>query len=395
MILFLGSIFLSFFFSFWISDIIVSGLNLYYQQIALFLNEVIQNHILRVIFVQGFLTGMYSILSFLPVIFIIFLLTAMISKMQIFNPIRQRFANKLVSYGLPADAMLPLLNGFGCTVPAYISTRIIKDKKERLLTMIAVSFIPCRAKMTMFIVFCDIFFSKFVSALVLMAIYIIGFGTGILVAKRSKKVSFIQNGEKGCKDCIVGGCSGKVHGIVFDTLRNVIGFARETCVTFCVISIIFATLANLPVVNEGDFMKTCQAEKTICEQQYKHLQIENSYLSSISKKISFLTKPIGFNWQLNAALIIGTSGKEAVISALNILYFDYKEGIGNGFNDQLPFKSAVSFIVFMIFYIPCVSAVTTMLEETTTRFTFSISCLMIGIAWIASFIVYNILSFFI
>lgn len=391
-----STIALGFFISFQISDFLTGLIDGLFSKLSSGVADVIENELLQTVLCNGLIPGIGIVISFLPSIFLIFLVTESLSRAKYFQDITNYFSDKLIQFNLPKQAMLPMLNSIGCTIPAYVSTRIIKSKRERFLSMIAISFIPCRAKMMMFIIFCSAFFNRFVAPFVLFLIYAIGTLTGLYIAKFSAKFKNIQPRRFNCQGCKVGDCSFYSDNFIFSLLKSCINFVKETFTTLIIVSVLFGFFSHFPLLNKENFMKICTKEYSIsdCNEKYKMAQMEESWIGLVGKKMEVITKPIGFNWQLNTALLVGTSGKEAVISALGVLYADNKPQSDFSYlKNQIPFASAISFVVFMIFYIPCTSAMATLFNETKNfKFTLAVSLGMIVLAWVMSFLSYNFLT---
>lgn len=391
---FLG-LFAMFYISFAFGSFFTEITDSYSQTLSIAIGNVIENEIIQIVICNGLLPGVFIVISFLPSIFMIFCITDGFCRLKIFEPLRKKFSKHLATYGLPENSLTPIVSGLGCTIPAYISTRIIKNPKEKFLTMIAISFVPCRAKMTMFIILCGVFFNKTTAPIVLFSIYVIGISIGMLAMKMSSKISFISNGiEKSCKGCKFGDCSVTSDNVILNTIKACFSFLKETMTSLIIVSVVFGFLSHFPLVNKQEFMNKCIISKTkeMCLSEHTKTQLEGSVVATISKKLLFLTKPIGFNWQLNAALILGTSGKEASVSALSIMYLENQEsGKFSNLTKSISKASAISFICFMIFYIPCVSAVATLFNESKNwKFSLILSLSMIVLAYCFSFVVYNV-----
>ncbi len=385
-----------FFLSFQISDFLTGLIENIFFNLSQSVGTVLENEFLKNVICNGLIPGIGIVISFLPSIFLIFLVTESLSRAKYFQDITEYFSDKLIQFNLPKQAMLPMLNSIGCTIPAYISTRIIQNKKERFLAMIAISFIPCRAKMMMFIIFCGAFFNKILAPFVLFLIYAIGTITGLYIAKFSSKFKTLQSNKANCQGCKIGNCNFYSDNFIFSLIKACVNFVKETFTTLIVVSVLFGFFSHFPLINKTQFMDSCSNlySSSLCLEKYRIEQMEKSWIGIVGKKLEIITKPIGFNWQLNTALLVGTSGKEAVISALGILYSDNKPRSNFSYlKTQIPLPSALSFVTFMIFYIPCTSAMTTLFNETKNlKFTLSVSFGMIGLAWIMSFLIYNFLT---
>ena len=320
----------------------------------------------RSLIVDGIINGVGSILVFLPIIISLFLGISILEDsgyMARAALIMDKFMRKM---GLSGKAFIPLLVGFGCTVPAIMSSRTLETEKDRKLTAILAPFIPCNAKLPIFALFASIFFGNN-ETIVIFSLYLAGILVAFLIGILFKNTIFKKDEEP----FIIELPEYKMpllKTLLKTTFEKAKGFVKKAFTIIFSLSILVWFLSNF---NFNGFS-----------------EINDSFLAVIGGFIAPVFKPLGFgNWQAAVSLITGLLAKEVVISTMGVVY-------GGSLSTIIPQvftpMAGVSFMVFVLLYTPCVAVIATFKKEYGGKFAFNVNMFYLFVAWIASFLVYNI-----
>lgn len=332
----------------------------------------------RSLIVDGIISGVGGILTFLPQIAILFLCLSLLEDsgyMARAAFITDRFLRKL---GLSGKSFIPMLMGFGCTTPAVMATRTQENMQERRLTILLLPFMSCGAKLTIYALFAGIFF-KGHKALVVFSMYIIGFLIAILVGLILKKSLF----KKTMAPFVM-----ELPPYHMPMPSSVAKNTWDKCKGFIIKAgtIIFA----MSVIIWGLRSFTPQFEFTS--------DATLSIFAQIGKFIAPVFKPLGFGtWQASVSLLTGVIAKEAVVSSMLVLYSVSNQAqltsiIAGAFTPL----SAYSFMLFCLLYVPCISAFVTIRREMASwKWALASATLQISVAYVFSLLVYQIGSLFI
>ncbi len=287
--------------------------------------------------VDGILAGVGGILVFLPQIIILFFLLAVMEGTGYMARVAIVMDRFLSRFGFNGKSIVPMITGFGCTVPAIMATRTIADKKERLLTILTLPFISCSARLPIYVIFVSLFFDQY-RALVMFGIYFLGVFVTLLSAKLLNLSFFKGEGSKFLLE-LPPYRMPQLRTVLYQSLEKAKRFVKKAGTFILVGSIILWLLSNNGFGGIG-------------------VDPEDSFLSVFAGFIAPLFSPLGFgSWQATSSLISGFLAKEVVVSSLNILY---SGNIAAGFTTV----SALAYVVFASLYIPCISTVATIKAET-------------------------------
>lgn len=319
---------------------------------------------MKSLIVDGIISGVGGILTFLPNIFILFLCLAFLEDTGYMSRVAYVMSGIMKKIGLSGKACIPMILGFGCSVPAVMATRTLKDSKDRLKTIALIPCMSCSAKIPIYVLFSDIFFKEY-ATIVALSMYLIGiimaitigYITKILDRKNSVEELIIELPDYKMPDF------NSVKIYVMEKLKEYIKKAG---------SIIFiASLILWAILKIG---KTGYVEN-----------IEESIGANIGKIVVPILKPAGLGyWQIAVALISGIAAKEVVISSINVLY-----GIGTTMNlyeilrlQGFTMKNAYSLMLFCLLYTPCIATLATIKQETkSSRFTIRLVLFQLALAW--------------
>lgn len=323
------------------------------------------------LFSDAIIGGVGGVLSFVPLIGVLFLLLALmedIGYMSRVAYIMDKFMHKI---GLHGKAFIPLILGFGCNVPGIMATRILENKRDRLLTILISPFISCGARLPVYALFVGVFFKEY-QGRIIFSIYMLGIIMAVLVGFIFKKLIF----KKLSSPFVVELPSYRIptiKGVLIHVWGNVWSFIRKAGTVILFFSVVVWALASFPV----------EAEYASAE----------SAIGIIGQKISPVFSPLGFgNWQSSVALLFGFVAKEVIVGTFGTLYGTTNAGTSLNIalqNDFTPL-SAYAFMVFVLLYVPCVAVLAIVKKETNSwKWTFFLASYTTIIAWVSAFIVYQ------
>ena len=380
---FLGIMALVFFFTFTVGDFLKgyfeAGLDWFSASAHAFLRSIHVAGWMESLIVDGIIAGVGGILTFLPNIFILFLALAFLEDSGYMSRVAYVMNETMGMVGLSGKAFLPMLLGFGCTVPAIMATRALESQKDRRRTILVTPFMSCSARLPIYVLFAELFFPDH-ALLVAYSLYLIGLAVAILVAfivYRSSKEEYenillIELPEYKTPN-------GRTVAIyVWDKVKD---YLTKAGTTIFVASIILWFILNLgPSGLVTD--------------------VSDSFAAMIGHYISFLLVPAGLgSWQIVVALISGISAKEVVVSSFSVLY-----GIGNinsaGGMAQLGTAlsasgfgpvNAYALMIFCLLYTPCAATIATIKRETHSwKWTCGMMAFQLIVAWVAAVAVYQV-----
>ncbi len=330
------------------------------------------NPILRSLLIDGVCAGVGSVLSFLPVIVILFFLLSLLEDSGYMARIAFIMDKPLRRIGLSGRSFVPMLVGFGCSVPAILSTRTLSSDRDRKMTIMLVPFMSCSAKLPIYAMFSAAFFPGR-AAFVMIGLYVFGILCGIAASLVLKNTKFKGNPVPFVME-LPSYRMPSAKSVTLHMWEKAKDFLKKAFTVILLATIIIWVLQSF------DF-------------RFNHVaHSEDSMLGSIGKLIAPVFAPLGFgDWRAASALITGFSAKEAVVSTLSILTGSSLETLPSVLSGMFTPLAAISFLVFTLLYTPCVAAVGAMNQELgkkrSTLYVVLSQCL---VAWAAAFLVYTI-----
>lgn len=331
------------------------------------------NPVVHSLIIDGIFEGVGCVLSFLPIIIVLFFFLSILEDTGYMARIAFVMDKLLRKLGLSGKSFVPMLIGFGCSVPAIMSTRTLSSNRDRRMTILLVPYMSCSAKIPIYAVFCAAFFPKY-AALVMIGLYLAGIIIGILMALLFKSTLF-----KGKPIPFVMELPNYRLPSVKTTLLLLWDKAKDFLSRAFTV-IFFATIIIW-------FLRSFDVRINFVEDS------KDSMLAAIGGFIAPIFKPLGFgNWQATTSLISGITAKEAVISTLGVLLGTSQDSLGVALSTLFPTSlSALSFLVFTLLYTPCIATVATIRKElNSVSKTIGIVILQCVVAYVASFLVYTI-----
>lgn len=385
---------------------------------------------LKDLVVDGIISGVGSVLVFLPNILILYFFISLMEDSGYMS--RAAFiVDKLMhKIGLHGKSFIPMVMGFGCNVPAIMATRAIESRKSRMITIAIIPFMSCAGRLPIFVLLAGAFFPHN-AALVLLGIYLLGIVLAILSAIVLSK--FVKDDDLPFVMELPPYRIPTAKAIWRHTWEKGQQYLQKMATTILICSVIiwflgyfpknkelmaaqeeYATLAQTPAgrlsanadeVDVNAATATKQELATRIDSLYAYQQ-ENSYIGQLGRMVSPALDPLGFNWKMDVGLLTGIAAKELVVSTLGVMYSEgAKVSEGHDMSEDTQLQSALvndvtpaaalSFMVFILLYFPCVATFVAIKNE-TGKWRWAVACCAytMAVAWIMSFIVYRLALIF-
>ena len=385
---------------------------------------------LKDLVVDGIISGVGSVLVFLPNILILYFFISLMEDSGYMS--RAAFiVDKLMhKIGLHGKSFIPMVMGFGCNVPAIMATRAIESRKSRMITIAIIPFMSCAGRLPIFVLLAGAFFPHN-AALVLLCIYLLGIVLAILSAIVLSK--FVKDDDLPFVMELPPYRIPTAKAIWRHTWEKGKQYLQKMATTILVCSVIiwflgyfpknkelmaaqeeYATLAQTPAgrlsanADDVDVNAATATKKelmTHIDSLYAYQQ-ENSYIGQLGRMVSPALDPLGFNWKMDVGLLTGIAAKELVVSTLGVMYSEgAKVSEGRDMSEDTQLQSALvndvtpaaalSFMVFILLYFPCVATFVAIKNE-TGKWRWAVACCAytMAVAWIMSFIVYRLALIF-
>ncbi|NPA55054.1 MAG: ferrous iron transport protein B [Epsilonproteobacteria bacterium] len=332
---------------------------------------------------EGIIPAVGAVVMFLPNILILFLGINLLEQTGYMARASYVMDGVLKLFGLQGKSFVPLVSGFGCSVPAYMAARTLKNPKDRLITMLIIGFMSCGARLPVYVLLVGAFFAPEVQGNVMFAIYIGGALMGLVVAKVLRMVVFKGEPEPFVMEMPKYRFP-SIKGILLDLWIKTKMYLKKAGTFIASASFLIWILSSYGY-DKNELANISDSKKQI-------YIMEHSYLAKIGKTIEPILAPIGMSWRESVALISGLAAKETVVSTMAVLYHS-KNNLSSMLKEHLTFASAVAFIIMIMFYSPCLAAMGTFYSEVPQwawRMFYTIYPNVF--AWIMAFIVYNLLA---
>ncbi|MEG0774789.1 ferrous iron transport protein B [Clostridium sp.] len=319
--------------------------------------------------IDGIIGGVGSVIVFLPIILALFLGITFLEDsgyMARAAFIMDKLMRKL---GLSGKAFIPLIMGFGCSVPGIMAARTLESEKDRKLTSLILPFMSCNARLPVYGLFTAALFSAN-EALVIFGLYLLGISVAFIIALIFKHTIFKKDEEPFIIELPEYKLP-ELKSLLIHTWEKGKGFLKKAGTLIFSISVLVWFLSNFNMSGMTD--------------------INTSFLADIGRFINPIFVPLGFaSWQNSVALLTGLMAKEVVVSTLGVLYTgELVDQIAANFTTI----TGLSFLAFTLLYTPCVSVIATMKKEFSSKFALFSVVYQFAVAWIVSFLVYNIAQF--
>ena len=335
------------------------------------------NLVVHSLIIDGVFAGVGSVLSFLPIIVVLFFFLSILEDTGYMARIAFVMDKLLRKIGLSGRSIVPLLVGFGCTVPAVMASRTLSSERDRRMTIMLTPFMSCSAKIPIYAVFAAAFFPQY-AALVMIGMYLTGIIIGIIVALifdrtvfRGKPIPFVM----------------ELPNYRFPSAKSVLLLMWDKAKDFLQRAFTIIFLATVIIW----FLQSFDSRLNVVTDS------ADSILAAIGHLLAPLFAPLGFDdWRIPTALITGFTAKEAVISTLGVLMGTSTAALGPALHTLFTPVSAISFLVFTLLYTPCVAAIAAVKRELESGWlALGVVILQCVVAWLAAFGVYLLLGLFV
>ncbi len=367
----------------------------------------IANDDIRSLIVDGIIAGVGAVVLFVPNIMILFTGIALLESTGYMSRVAFLLDGFFHKFGMHGQSFIPLVTGFGCSIPAYMSARILKNDRDRLLTLFIIGFMSCGAKLPVYVLFVGAFFSPEMAGNILFMIYIGGAMLGLIAAKILKLTAFKGEEEPFVMEMPKYRLP-SLKLIWHTVLTKTLMYLKKAGTFIAAASMLIWFLSNYPknlLLEEQYAPKIEQAQtekaKTILENQLASKNLEQSYLGTIGKFSEPIFAPLGFDWKMSVALQAGLAAKEVVVSTLGVLYSvggdvdEENSSLITAISKNIPFASAIAFIVVIMIYLPCLAASTVFTREAGhIKYFFYLLGFTSVVAYFLAFIAYNIALLF-
>ena len=329
------------------------------------------NPVVHSLVIDGIFAGVGSVLSFLPIIVTLFFFLSILEDTGYMARVAFVMDKLLRKIGLSGRSFVPMLIGFGCTVPAIMATRTVSSDRDRKMTILLTPYMSCSAKIPIYAVFAAAFFKN--SGLAMIGLYVTGMAVGILVALilkgttfRGEPVPFVM----------------ELPNYRMPSAKSVALLLWEKARDFLERAFTVIFMATIIIW----FLQTFDTRLNVVTDS------ASSLLALVGQLIAPLFAPLGFgDWRMVTALISGFTAKEAVVSTLAILLNTSMAELGSALTGVFTPVTAVSFLVFTLLYTPCVAAVATIRRELGSSLkAFGVVLLQCSVAWAAAFVAYHV-----
>ena len=319
------------------------------------------NPVIHGLVIDGIFEGVGSVLSFLPIIVTMFFFLSLLEDSGYIARVAFVMDKLLRKLGLSGRSIVPMLIGFGCTVPAVMSTRTLPSDRDRKMTILLTPFMSCTAKLPIYAFFVDAFFARY-KALFMIGIYLLGILLSVLIALLFKKTLF--RGE--AVPFVMELPNYRMPGA-----RNVLQLLWEKSRDFLQRAFSVILIATIVVW----FLKSFDFHFTLVENSH------DSILAGIAGLLVPVFAPVGLgSWQIITSLISGFMAKESVVSVLEVLF-------QGGVTAAISSLTAVTILVFSLLYTPCVAAIASIRRELGRKWALGVVLWQCGIAWVCALIV--------
>ncbi|RXQ94425.1 ferrous iron transport protein B [Ancylomarina salipaludis] len=402
-----------------------------------FIQTVMPDGPLKDLIADGIIGGVGGVIVFLPNILILFFFISFMEDTGYMARTAFIMDKLMHKIGLHGKSFIPLVMGFGCNVPALMATRTLENRNDRILTMLITPFMSCSARLPVYILIIGTFFPEN-SSLALFGVYLLGILLAVVFAKifkasffKSKEAPFVMElppyRVPTLKSTLVhmwskgGEYLKKMGGIIL--VASVIIWALG----YFPLDVDYSKdYENLLAKNEGQLNTALQAatpaeqtkiledyevSTTAIKNQMLEEKQEQSYIGQIGNLIAPVFHPLGFDWKMTVSILTGIAAKEVVVSTMGVLYQtgensdENSEGLRNNLRKQkftgtyrngenvFDTASALSFLIFILIYFPCIAVVATIAREANWKWSAFVVTYTTALAWLVSFVGYHIINF--
>lgn len=393
------------------------------ENLFIWMGNVMRSHIndptVKSILVDGILAGVGGVLVYLPLILILFLSLTFLDATGYMARAAFVIDKVMHIFGLHGKSAIPLLTGFGCSIPAFMSTRILKNKSDRITTLLIIPFISCSAKLPVYTLIIGAFFSPKMAGNIMLAIYLFGILLALVSAKIFKSTVFNRKSEPFVMELPPYRLP-SLKSLWYQLWHRASIYLRKAATVILLASVLIWFGSNFPrnqkventfnielkKAENKTYTNNSEKSNTINKIRNDEVQsrIKYSFIGKTGRLIEPVIKPLGFDWRLGISLISGIAAKEVIISTLATTYAitsgktdEEKQSLRMMLRNDVNYdtRTGLSLIVFILLYIPCIPASIVFHREAGSwRWTGIYLSYTLLTAWILSFIVFQVSGLF-
>lgn len=378
----------------------------------------ISNNLLRSIVADGIVAGVGGVLVFLPNILLLFFGLSFLEATGYMARAAFVVDKAFHKIGLHGKSFIPMVTGFGCSVPAFMACRTLKNRGDRLATMMVIPFMSCGAKLPVYVLLIGAFFPENAAGNILFGVYLFGILVAVASAKLFKSTVFKGQSEPFVMELPVYRMP-SIQSVLMQMWMKAWMYMKKAGTTILAASLIIWFASNFPVnhkLADEYAQKTAAVEnmKTIPENEKQGIiknlknelagrELEYSFAGKFGRLVEPVIKPLGFDWRVGVALTAGIAAKEIVVSTMGTIY-----SLGDIGEETSPLKEklradpayntaiALALIIFVLLYVPCLAATAVFHKEIgRLKITLFYIAYSMATAWVLSFMVYRIALLFI
>lgn len=352
---------------------------------------------LQSLLAEGVVAGVGSVLTFLPNILILFLGIALMEDSGYMARAAFLMDRAMHRFGLHGKSFIPLLIGFGCNVPALMATRTLEHRRDRLITMAAIPFMSCSARLPVYLLLIGAFFPGPRGATVLFALYLLGIALAAATAFALDRLVFREEAAPFVMELPPYHTpTGK--GIVIHMWQRAFAFVKKAGTVILAATVVVWFLCHYPRPQAQSLERLRGAG----EAALAAATLKNSYAARLGRAVEPLLAPLGFDWRIGTSLLAGFAAKEVVVSTMATLWSSGGQSEG-GFQLRQALQRdplfrppvALALMVFTLLYLPCLSTFTMLRRESGSYlFSLAITAYTTAVAWGLAFLVYRVSSLF-
>ena len=416
--IFLALMWLIFQFTFKLSEAPMGWIETFFGFLGEAAATIIAPGLLQSVIVDGIIAGVGGVLVFLPSILLLFLFLSFLEGTGYMARAAFVVDKVLHKVGLHGKSFIPMITGFGCSVPAFMSCRTLKSKADRITTMMIIPFMSCGAKLPVYILLIGAFFPVAYAGNILFAVYLFGIIVAILSAKILKTGLFKGESEPFVME-LPPYRMPTLKAVLIQMWIKAYMYIKKAGTIVLLASVVIWFAGNFPASREidktyADKAHTVQFNQILDDEQkesqineFENIrlskQLEYSYAGRMGKFIEPIIRPIGFDWRIGISLVAGLAAKEVVVATMGTIYSlggeedegssDLAASLRN--DKKYDIATALSLMIFVLLYIPCLAATVVFHKEAGAwKWTSIYIAYSMTVAWVLSFAVYNISKLF-
>ncbi len=348
-----------------LQDLLEKGIGILTEHVDAFLASSHVNEVIRSLVVDGIFGGVGSVLSFMPIIVVLFFFLSILEDSGYMARVAFLMDKLLRKIGLSGRSIVPMLIGFGCTVPGVMASRTLPSERDRKMTIMLTPFMSCSAKLPIYAFFAQAFFPRY-SAIVMVGLYLFGILSGVLVAVVLKKLHFRGQAVPFVME---------LPNYRMPGARNVMQLLWDKAKDFIQRAFTVIFLATIVIW----FLQTFDFGMNVVEDSTR------SMLAVTAGVIAPVFAPLGFgDWRISTALLTGFMAKESVVSTLSVLLG------GQEVHTFMAPQAALALLVFCLLYTPCVAAIASVKRELGWKWAITMALFQCAVAWVLAFAVYSV-----